>query len=160
MRVRPFVESDVDELLELMRGLARFEGYIDDFRVTAEDLIRHGLGDEPRFEALVAEREERTPLLGTAVVYRIPWTYDLRPTMVLKELYVASDARGLGVGRALMRAVARRAREIDCPRLNWTVLKSNVRGAEFYRGLGARLDPVWDSWGLDERGIATLATGS
>ncbi len=156
---RPFGRDDVGELLELMLGLARFEGYIDHFRVTEDDLVRHGLGPEPRFEAFVAQRQGSGPLLGTAVVYRIPWTYDMRPTLILKELYVDDRARGQGVGETLMRRVAARALELDCPRVGWTVLKTNVRGAAFYRGLGAAQDAVWDSWGLDEASIAALAGG-
>lgn len=154
---RPFRREDVGELLNLMKGLAEFEGYIDRFRVTEADLIRHGLGPDPRFEAFVAQRGGEGPLLGTAVVYLVPWTYDLRPTMILKELFVVAEARGTGVGGALMRHVARRAVELDCPRVGWTVLETNRAGATFYRGLGALEDAEWDTWGLDEAAIAALA---
>lgn len=157
---RPFAREDVGELLGLMRGLAEFEGYIDDFRVTENDLVRYGLGPDARFEAFVAQAEGSGPLLGTAVLYRIPWTYDMRPTLILKELYVDPTTRGQGVGEALMRQVATRALELDCPRVGWTVLKTNTRGADFYRGLGAGKDPVWDSWGLDEAAMRRLSRGS
>ena len=158
--VRSFEKADVPELIELMRGLARFEGYIDDFRVTEQDLIEHGLGEQRRFEAFVAQETAAGPLLGMAVVYLIPWTYDLRPTMVLKELFVAGAARGRGFGEALMKNVARRAAELDCPRLVWTVLQSNEPAVAFYRGLGATRDRVWHSWGLDEAGIRALVGGA
>ena len=105
----------------------------------------------------MAQESGAGPLLGMAVVYLIPWTYDLRSTMVLKELFVADTARGRGVGEALMKHVARRATELDCPRLLWTVLRSNEPAVAFYRGLGATRDRIWHNWGLDEAGIRVLS---
>lgn len=155
--VRAFTEADVPELLALMKGLARFEGYIDDFRVTGQDLVDHGLGPAPAFEAFVAESEGIEGLAGMVVVYRIPWTYDLRPTLVMKELFVRDDARGSGIGERLLQRVAQRALELDCPRLNWTVLDTNVRAKGFYGRAGATHDTVWEPWGLGEEALRALA---
>jgi len=80
LAVRPFQRHDVPDVLRLMRGLAIFEGYIDKFRVTEADLVEHGLGDNPRFGVLLAELCGRT--VGIAVHYVIPWTYDLKPTLL------------------------------------------------------------------------------
>lgn len=157
LRVRSFTEADIPELLELMKGLARFEGYIDHFVVTRDDLAAHGLGPSPRFEAFVAEVEGVEGLVGMAVVYQIPWTYDLRPTLVMKELFVRESGRGRGVGGALLQRVAERAVELDCPRVLWTVLSTNEGARRFYSSAGARKDEVWEPWGLDEAGIADLA---
>ncbi len=41
-----------------------------------------------------------------AVTYIIPWTYDLKPTVILKELFIHESARGEGIGKALMKRVA------------------------------------------------------
>ena len=154
--VRAFNESDIPELLELMQGLARFEGYIDDFCVTHEDLLVHGLGPSPRFEAFVAETDNIVGLVGMAVVYHIPWTYDLRPTLIMKELFVRSEGRGRGVGRALLRRVAARALELDCPRVQWTVLDTNDPAKRFYEAAGAIKEEVWEPWGLTEDGLRAL----
>ena len=86
MHVRLAERGDVDRLLELMRGLARFEEYIDRFAVTRESVLEHGFGDARLFTAFVAEQGD--DLVGMAVVYTIPWTYTLRPKVVLKELFV------------------------------------------------------------------------
>lgn len=157
IQVRPFGIDDVDGLLQLMVDLARFEGYIDQFRVTPQDLVNFGLGPNPRFEALVAVPERSNALAGMAVLYRIPWTYDLRPTIVLKELFVSEGYRSVGVGRALLEGVAWRAREVGAARVHWTVLKSNDAAQRFYRSIGGRADPIWDLWGLDEPALIALA---
>ena len=147
MRVRRAERGDVDGLLELMRGLARFEEYIDDFAVTRESVLAHGFGDGRLFTAFVAEGDD--DLVGMAVVYTIPWTYTLRPKVVLKELYVVEAARGMGAGKALMAAVTAHAKSIDAAELIWTVMDGNRAAEGFYRSLGAVPDLKWNNWSLN-----------
>ncbi len=147
MRVRLAERTDVDRLLELMRGLARFEEYIDDFAVTRESVLDHGFGDGRLFTAFVAEQD--ADLVGMAVVYTIPWTYTLRPKVVLKELFVVEAARNLGAGKALMAAVVSHARSIDAAELIWTVMEGNREAEGFYRSLGASPDHKWNNWSLN-----------
>ncbi|MDQ0318825.1 GNAT superfamily N-acetyltransferase [Pararhizobium capsulatum DSM 1112] len=123
LEIRPFEHRDVEEVLDLMRSLAVFEGYIDDFRVTAADVIEHGLGTSPRFGVFVATLADK--VVGIAVHYEIPWTYDLKPVVVLKELFVAAEARGLGAGKALFQRLAVYAGEIGASKIAWTVLDGN-----------------------------------
>ncbi len=155
--VRQFRRDDACELLSLMKRLATFERYIDDFRVSEDDLCRHGLGDQALFQAFVAEEVATQRLVGMAVTYVIPWTYDRRPTLVLKELYVSEDARGLGVGRRLMTVVAQRAESIGAGQLKWTVLPDNTVAQQFYRSLGGRPDADWMPWQMDAAELKRLA---
>lgn len=150
LSVRPFDDRDVPKVLALMRGLAVFEGYIDRFAVTEQDLIDHGLCDTPRFGVLVAELDGR--VIGIAVHYAIPWTYDLKPTVVLKELFVEDGARSSGAGAALIAALKRHAAAIGAPRINWTVLAGNEPAKRFYRRQGGSADEIWEPW--------TMATSS
>jgi GNAT superfamily N-acetyltransferase len=83
-----------------------------------------------------------------AVHYAVSWTYDLRPTLVLKELYVDERARGSGVGKALMTAVIDEGRRIGAARLQWVVLARNDDAKRFYGRFGARHDHVWEPWRL------------
>ncbi len=146
--VRHFRRDDIPQLLELMRGLARFEGYADAFRVRAQDLEDHGLCKTPAFRVHVAEEEEGGHLPGMAVTYTIPWTYDLRPVLVLKELYISSAYRGRGIGSALMAAVIGEARAIGASKVQWTVLSGNEAAGQFYKQHGGARDSRWDLWSL------------
>jgi GNAT superfamily N-acetyltransferase len=60
----------------------------------------------------------------------------------LKELYVRSSNRSLGVGAALMAWIADYAVEHGCARIDWPVKSSNVRGIAFLRGFGVRRSPI------------------
>jgi GNAT superfamily N-acetyltransferase/ketosteroid isomerase-like protein len=139
--------GDSDRLLELMRGLARFEGYLDRFSVTTADLLSRALAPSdkpPEFAALVAEAEG--DIRGYAVVYEIAFTFDLRPTLVIKELFVDEGSRDRGIGEALMQAVLTRARAWGCGRIKWDVLPSNEAAKRFYARFGACREQDWEAW--------------
>ena len=144
IQVRPFRHADVPELLGLMRELAVFEGYIDQFQLREADLVEHGLGPEPRFGALVADTQGA--LVGMAVHYVIPWTYDLKPTLVLKELLVRESSRGQSVGKALIEALIGHARSLNAARITWMVLAGNEAARRFYEQVGGERDRMWEPW--------------
>lgn len=156
LSLRDFREQDIPDLLALMRELAEFEGYLDEFAVTAEALKTRGLGEAPEFGVKVAIGDAGQ-MLGMAVYYSVPWTFDLRPSLVLKELYVRASARSLGVGRSLMVAVAQEALARGAGRLLWTVMTGNTAAEAFYRRLSGVADRKWQPWGMDPRALARLA---
>ncbi|MFZ6743916.1 GNAT family N-acetyltransferase [Undibacterium sp. JH2W] len=144
--IRPALAADAAGLLQLMRELAVFEGYLTEFRVTVEDLLVRGLDAErPQFRAYVAA----TPtgdLLAYAVLVEVAFTYDLHPDWRLKELYVTTPARQLGIGSTLMQAVIAAARQYGCGRLKWDVLPGNSNAKRFYRQLGGEPVRDWEAW--------------
>lgn len=157
-RVRPATVADVPLLLELMRALAVFEGYIDEFRVDEPALLARAFGANPQCQVFVAEQQGQ--LLGYAVVLEIAFTFDLRPTLLLKELYVAEGRRGSGLGEALLQQVARFALSIDAGRLKWDVLTGNGRAEAFYQRLGGKPERKWMGYRMDVPELEQLALAS
>ncbi|MFZ6657034.1 GNAT family N-acetyltransferase [Undibacterium sp. TJN19] len=146
--IRPAVAADAAGLLQMMRELAAFEGYLAEFRVNVEDLLARGLDAvSPQFRAYVAATPTGN-LLAYAVLNEVAFTYDLRPDWRLKELYVTGPARQLGVGRTLMQTVIADARQYGCGRLKWDVLPGNSNAKRFYRQLGGEPVKDWEAWVL------------
>jgi ribosomal protein S18 acetylase RimI-like enzyme/ketosteroid isomerase-like protein len=141
--------KDVIPLLALMRQLAVFEGYVGQFKVTEMDLLARGLAHKStaQFTAIVAQ-SDLGELWGYAVVYAIPFTFDLAPTLVIKELLVAESARGAGVGNSLMEFVVAHARESHCRLVKWDVLPSNTAAKAFYTKWGGAQNAAWENWML------------
>src|SRR6476659_9628659 len=109
MEIRKAVEADIPNLLPLMRQLAEFEKYADDFAVTEHVLREQGFHrSPPDFHCLVAE--EGSDLIGFLVYHFIAFTYRAKPNLIIKELYIAGPHRSRGVGKLLMKAVAKRGR--------------------------------------------------
>ena len=148
-KVRTAVAADAVALLRSMRALARFEGYDAAFAVTEADLLARGLGSglAREFSAFVAEDADGA-IAGYAVVLEIAFTFDLRPTLVLKELYVDAHRRGRGVGAALLARVIAHARERAGGRIEWRVLPGNDAAQAFYRRAGGAPDRAWEHWTL------------
>jgi ribosomal protein S18 acetylase RimI-like enzyme len=154
--VRSVRRSDAARLVRLMRGLARFEGYLDRFAITGRELRRRAFGPNRECAIEVAEDIASGNILGYAVILTTPYTYDLKPTLTLKELYVERGARGRGVGTALMRAVAVRASALSAGRLRWDVLPGNDRAEAFYQALGGRRVDKWIPYAMDASALKDL----
>jgi ribosomal protein S18 acetylase RimI-like enzyme len=159
IRIRRAVVADVPVLLELMRRLAKFEHYDAEFAVTTETLLAQGFErDPPDFYALLAEDADGAGApSGMLVYYLISFTFRARPTLYIKELYVAESARGKGAGEALLRAAATDAVSLGCAAIKWQVAEWNTRARAFYERLGAAADHAWVDYALSENAIRHLA---
>ncbi len=146
MNIRHAVKEDCEDLLELMKKLAIFEDYIDDFAVTEQDLLNHGFSQNHTFTAVVAKQNKK--LQGYLVYYLIPFTYDLKPTLFIKELYINKSSRGKSIGKELMQFTINDAKEKGCGRMKWDVLSDNIKAQSFYKSFGAKYDERWQGYVL------------
>ena len=152
--IRPARPSDGAAILKLERELADFERLEGPSDAEGKRLLAW-IFDERRFHALVAERGEA--IAGIAIYFFFPTSFRARPGLYLEDIVVSKDARGGGVGRALMAELARIAESRDCGRMEWAVLDWNERALDFYRRLGARQHREWLRYSLEAPEIRALA---
>jgi GNAT superfamily N-acetyltransferase len=158
VRIREAVEDDVPLVASLIRELAAYERLLDEVRLT-EEVLRDSLFGEPRYaEVAIAEDGGGEPL-GFALFFHSFSTFLGRPSIYLEDLFVRSPHRGAGVGRELLRHLARLAADRGCGRLEWAVLDWNEAAISFYRRLGARPAAGWSVYRLDGDALARLAAG-
>jgi GNAT superfamily N-acetyltransferase len=138
--VRRARETDVPTILELIRGIAEYERLSGQVEATEALLRRHGFGERPIFECLLAE--EGPSALGFALYFFTFSTFKARPTLYLEDLFVRPEARGRGLGRRLLVELARIAVERECGRMEWSVLDWNP-ARDFYFKLGAVAMDEW-----------------
>ena len=141
-----FSSSDIPQLLTLMRELALFEGYLDEFAITADYLLEHGLCNQPPFKILVAQ--QGSEIVGYGAFYTVPFTFRARPKIVLKEFYFSASARGLGLGKQLFDRLQSYAIEHDMCAIEWLVLENNFPAQAFYSSQNAIQDEKWQNWSL------------
>lgn len=84
--------------------------------------------------ALLAERG--CEVLGFATLSPILYGGAFQWLLFLKDLYVTEQARGLGIGRALLVAMARIAVAEDYCRIDWTTDAANEAAQRLYDRLG------------------------
>lgn len=152
--VRTAREQDIPALLELMRELAVFEDYLAQFSVDAAALRERAFGATSQCQVFVAEASGT--LLGYAVALLIPFTYDLRPTCRLKELYLQPGQRSQGLGQRLLSSVANWALSQGAGRLQWDVLAGNSRAEAFYQRLGGRPVSKWLAYEMPTQAMQQL----
>ncbi|MCS7019600.1 MAG: GNAT family N-acetyltransferase [Cytophagales bacterium] len=142
--IRHATERDVPQLWQLMRELAIFERYIDRFCVTEEIIRKQGFQKEhPDFHALVAENVHTKELGAMLVYYFIPFTVTARPTLFIKELYVAEHLRRKGIGKILFDAIKKEAAAAHCSNIQWKVAPWNQSAIRFYEREGAKPNNDW-----------------
>lgn len=90
-------------------------------------------GDHLPF-ALLAERDG--VVLGFATLTPVLYGGAYQWLLFLKDLYVTEQARGLGIGRTLLVAMARIAIEQNYCRIDWTTDATNEGAQRLYDGLG------------------------
>lgn len=133
LTIRPLAEADYDAWLPLWDGYNAFYGREGATAlapaITASTWRRFHAADEP-VHALVAERDGR--LVGIVHYLFHRSTTRLADTCYLQDLFTAPDARGGGVGRALIEAVARRAAEGGSSDVYWLTHETNTQGRTLY----------------------------
>jgi GNAT superfamily N-acetyltransferase len=155
LTLRPATRDDVPLILSLIRELARYERAPEAVVATEEALARDGFGDRPLFEVTIAEWSGTG--VGFAFWFLAYSTWRGQPTLYLEDLFVRPDARGRGIGKAMMRFLARTALDRGCGRFVWQVLDWNTPSIEFYESLGAQVVREWLTCRLEGEGLRSLA---
>jgi len=135
LRIVPATERDIPLILEFIRELAVYEKHLHRFEATEARLRETLFGPEPAASVIFAFIEDKP--VGFAVYYYTYSTFAGLPGMYLEDLFVKPEARGLGIGRRLLRHLARLAKAKGCWRIEWAVLNWNETAIGFYRKLGA-----------------------
>ena len=153
--IRPAEPTDLPLIAALIRELAEYEHLAHEVRFSEAKLGEYLFGARPMAEVLIAEADGTA--CGFALFFHNFSTFEGRPGIYLEDLFVRPAARGHGLGKALLAALARLAQARDCARLEWSVLDWNAPSIAFYKALGAR--PLDDWIGMRVDGAALAALG-
>jgi GNAT superfamily N-acetyltransferase len=153
-RARP---GDEDGILACIRALATYEKEPDAVEATADGLRESLFGSSPTVFAHVVARHER--VIGIAVWFLNYSTWTGRSGLYLEDLFVYSQERGHGYGKALLQRLARLCAERGYGRLEWSVLDWNQPAIGFYRSIGAVGMDEWTVQRLSGDALARLAAG-
>ena len=156
--IRPASPADLPLIAQLIRDLAEYERLADEVRFDEAVLGQKLFGPRPYAEVLIGELDG-TPQ-GFALFFHNFSTFEGRPGIYLEDLFVRLEARGSGLGKALLAELAELAVERDCARLEWSVLDWNEPAIGFYRKLGARLMDEWTVMRVDGENLSQLGAAA
>lgn len=146
--LRRGVETDLPQVLALIKELAEYEKAPGAVTNTLDAMQRDGFGPEPIFGFFVLENEA-ADIIGLALYYTAYSTWKGR-MLYLEDIVVTEAARRGGLGRVLFDAVVAEARATGAVRLKWQVLDWNEPAIGFYQKLGATIENEWLNGNLDE----------
>lgn len=133
--IRPAAPADFEQWLPLWEGYNTFYERTVPAEVTRMTWTRFFDAYEP-MHAVVAEENGR--LLGLVHYLFHRNTAMIAPTCYLQDLYTAAEARGQGIGRALIEAVYERAQAAGSPRVYWMTQESNTTARKLYDRVAER----------------------
>ena len=153
--VRVATVADTPLILQFIRELAEYERMLDDVEATEADIRRDLFGENPRSFCEIAEYQGQP--VGFALWFYNYSTFRGRAGIYLEDLFVRTEARGVGAGKALLRRLAQRCVDAELGRLEWAVLNWNAPSIAFYDSLGASAKTEWTVRRLDGEALERLA---
>jgi GNAT superfamily N-acetyltransferase len=155
IEIKKAQEADVPLILEFIQSLAEYERLRDSCVATEEKLRASLFSGNPAAEVIIA-RVDGQPM-GFALFFHNYSTFLAQRGIYLEDLFVKPEARGKGVGFALLSRLARIAVERGCGRLEWAVLDWNQLAIDFYERIGAVPQNDWTVFRMTGESLTDLA---
>ena len=155
LSIRPAAPADLPLIAEFIRDLAAYEKLSHEVRFDEAKLGEKLFGPRPYAEVVIGEIDGAPQ--GFALFFHNFSTFEGRPGIYLEDLFVRPEARGSGLGKALLAHLAQLCVIRDCARLEWSVLDWNAPSIGFYQSLGARLMDEWTVMRVDGDALTALA---
>lgn len=158
LSIRPATPTDLPLIAQFIRDLAAYEKLAHEVRFEEAALGEKLFGPRPYAEVVIGEIDGKPE--GFALFFHNFSTFEGRPGIYLEDLFVRPEARGSGLGKALLAHLAKLCVERDCARLEWSVLDWNAPAIGFYKGLGARMMDEWTVMRVDGDALPALAAST
>jgi len=139
--LRDASEDDVPVLFALVHDLAAYERAPDGVEMIAPMLRGVLFGAKALARAVLAETGGA--VVGFALYFTSFLTWTGEVGLYLEDRFVKSEARGQGVGKALLRHLADEALRQGCARLEWQVFDLDQSAIDFYKSFGAKPLDKW-----------------
>ena len=158
IQIKFATKQDIPLILQFIEELAEYEKLAHEVVATEEDLLKTLFGKRAYAEVILAYVENKP--VGFALFFHNYSTFLGKPGIYLEDLYVKPEARGQGIGQALLSYLAQLAKERDCGRLEWWVLDWNTPAIEFYKRIGAVPMDEWTVYRVTDEALDNLANNT
>ena len=140
IKIRKGQETDLPQVLGLVKELAIYEKAPTEVDVTLEEMKNWGFGKDKIFEFFVAENENS--IVGIALYYYKYSTWKGK-CLFLEDIIVTETFRRYGLGSKLFNEVVLVAKQQKVRRMEWQVLEWNEPALNFYKKYNSHFDEEW-----------------
>jgi len=146
--------DDCKLILYFIRELAIYERMEDDV-VATEELLVNWLFDKQAAEVIFAIVDGKE--VGFALYFANFSTFLGCAGLYLEDLYIAPEYRRRGIGKKMLKRLARIAVERGYGRFEWACLDWNTPSIDFYKLHGAEAMSDWTTYRLSGDTLAKMA---
>jgi len=148
--IRKGVKEDLQDILNLIKELADYEGALEEVTITTEILEKDGFGQHPWYWFIVAE--ENNKIIGLSF-YWIRYSTWKGKFLFLEDFVIKEEFRRSGVGSKLFEATIKICKELEVNGMFWQVPEWNTPAIEFYKKYNARMSNAWLNGKLTKKQI-------
>jgi ribosomal protein S18 acetylase RimI-like enzyme len=134
LTIRRAETGDAETIHAALLAMAKAIGDEGKITSTVDDIRKHGFGDTPAFEVLLAEIDGT--FAGFCLTFPSFSTWRGELGIYVQDLYVEKASGGRGIGERLLREVARRGRDRGARYIRLSVDTANSKAIAFYQRLG------------------------
>jgi GNAT superfamily N-acetyltransferase len=153
--VKPAEIKDAPIILDFIKKLAEYEKLSDEVTATVNDLENSLFSKKSNAESVIGYFKNRP--VAFAIYFHNYSTFLGKKGLYLEDLFVLAEFRGLGIGKQMLKYLAKIALERDCGRFEWSVLDWNKSAIKFYESLGAELKNEWITTRISGKSLFELA---
>lgn len=155
--ITPPRREDAGLILQFIRDIAEYERLSHEVETTEAMILEALFSSKPVAEGLIAYWDNQPA--GFAIYFTNFSTFSGRAGLYLEDLFVKPAMRRNGIGRALLRHLARICVDRGYTRFQWSVLDWNTPAIEFYKSLGAVPMDEWTVFRVSGKALTDLAAG-
>ncbi|KAK8836585.1 hypothetical protein M9Y10_037519 [Tritrichomonas musculus] len=154
LHIRKAEKEDISLLLDLIKGLAKYEKRPQDMTGTKEQLT-YWLFERKIAEALIAEYDGNA--VGYALYYPIFGSFSAIGKVHLEDIYIKEEFRGCGFGKYFLANVAKSVLAEGYTEMEWSCLDWNTSAIGFYEKLGAEQETGRVYFGFPKSELESIA---
>ena len=155
LEIRQAEPGEEAQVLAFIRKLADYEKLLHDVTASEDDIREALFGASPRCHCELAFWEGEPA--GFALWFYNFSTFAGKAGIYLEDLYVEPHLGGRGIGKALLKHLAKRCVAEGLPRLQWWVLDWNEPSIAAYKAMGAKPMDEWTVYRVSGAELSALA---
>lgn len=155
IEVRQATVEDSDLILRFVIELATYEKAENEVIATLADIEHSLFGRDSTTKAVICNMNNKP--IGFAVYFFNYSTWLGKHGLYLEDLYVSTEYRSVGAGKALLKHLAKIALSKNCGRFEWSVLDWNEPAIKFYQSIGAKPQDEWVGYRLTGKALEEFA---
>lgn len=157
IEIREATIEDSSLILRFVTELAIYEKAEHEVKATQSDIQESLFGSDSKTKAVICYIDNKP--VGFAVYFFNYSTWLGKHGLYLEDLYVTSECRGFGAGKAMLKHLAEIAVLKNCGRFEWRVLDWNEPAIKFYQSIGAQPQNEWVGYRLAGKSLEDFASG-